>query len=217
MKTSPRTHVGTHLDISFAARRCIHAAECASGLESVFDTSRKPWIAPDEAPVDEVTTVVDRCPSGALHYERKDGGAAEETLSINTARLVPDGPIHLRGDISIVTLDDEVLLRDTRVSLCRCGASQNKPLCDNSHGSCGFEHDGSFTMDRCLEDVPEPGPLKVVLRPNGSVLFDGPFQLISEATAETFHGARVSICRCGESQNRPFCDGTHKSTGFTTE
>jgi uncharacterized Fe-S cluster protein YjdI len=65
-----KTYTGTDVDVSFDPEVCRHAAECVRGLPAVFDTKRRPWIAPDGAPADQVVEVVGRCPSGALQIER---------------------------------------------------------------------------------------------------------------------------------------------------
>jgi CDGSH-type Zn-finger protein len=52
---------------------------------------------------------------------------------------VPDGPLYLHGNIEIQHSDGTVLLQDTRVALCRCGASKAKPFCDGSHTQAGFQ------------------------------------------------------------------------------
>jgi CDGSH-type Zn-finger protein len=49
----------------------------------------------------------------------------------------------VRGDIEILAPDGSVLRRDTRIALCRCGGSENKPFCDNSHRKNGFQADGA--------------------------------------------------------------------------
>jgi uncharacterized Fe-S cluster protein YjdI len=64
-----KTYVGTDVAVSFDPELCRHAAECVRGLPAVFDTQRRPWIAPDGAPAEEVREVVARCPSGALRVE----------------------------------------------------------------------------------------------------------------------------------------------------
>lgn len=68
-----RTYTGPLLDVSFAAERCQHAAECVRGMPSVFDTARRPWIDPGAADTpelaDRLREVVARCPSGALRIE----------------------------------------------------------------------------------------------------------------------------------------------------
>jgi uncharacterized Fe-S cluster protein YjdI len=65
------------IEITYDAHRCIHAAECIRGLPAVFDGGRRPWIAPSGASADEIANVIARCPSGALHFKRRDGGSSE--------------------------------------------------------------------------------------------------------------------------------------------
>ncbi|MCK9250638.1 MAG: (4Fe-4S)-binding protein [Solirubrobacteraceae bacterium] len=59
--------------VTFDAELCRHAAECVNGLPQVFDTAKRPWIQPENASIDELATVISRCPSGALHLETDDG------------------------------------------------------------------------------------------------------------------------------------------------
>ena len=64
-----KSYVGAEVTVSFDPEICEHAAECVRGLPAVFDTKRRPWIEPDNAPADEVVAQVARCPSGALQIE----------------------------------------------------------------------------------------------------------------------------------------------------
>jgi CDGSH-type Zn-finger protein len=60
--------------------------------------------------------------------------------------------------------------------------------------------------------------VKITLRENGSigVETDGSYTLrIGDRDVEVIEKARFSLCRCGGSKNSPFCDGTHKTIGFT--
>jgi uncharacterized Fe-S cluster protein YjdI len=130
---------GDEITVQYSVTRCIHAAECVRGLPAVFDPNRRPWIDPNAASAEEIAAVVQRCPTGALHFVRKDGGEAEAEPEENTITLVPDGPLYLHGNIEIQHSDGTVLLQDTRVALCRCGASKAKPFCDGSHTQAGFQ------------------------------------------------------------------------------
>ena len=65
-----KTYVGVEVDVSFDPEVCIHSGNCVRGQPAVFDTSRRPWIVPDAVPADDVVTQVQRCPSGALKFER---------------------------------------------------------------------------------------------------------------------------------------------------
>ncbi|HEY0784091.1 MAG TPA: (4Fe-4S)-binding protein, partial [Thermoanaerobaculia bacterium] len=122
---SGKLHVyeGEAITVTYDAKRCIHFAECVHGLPEVFDTAKRPWIAADGAPADRVAEVVQRCPSGALHFTRKDGGAAEEAPAENVVTLSPDGPLRVHGTIEIEAADGTLLATETRATLCRCGAA----------------------------------------------------------------------------------------------
>ena len=137
-KFRSRDYTGKDINVSYDIRRCIHAAECVRGLPDVFNTRKRPWIAVDNADADRVAEVVLRCPSGALHFERQDSGADEPIPTETSIMPVKDGPLYIRGDLAITTSDGEVF-KETRMSLCRCGASMNKPFCDNSHRVIGFK------------------------------------------------------------------------------
>jgi CDGSH-type Zn-finger protein len=96
---------------------------------------------PDLANADDLARVIERCPSGALQYRRLDGGLEEQTPE--PARITPirNGPLVVRGLVEVKREDGslEVL---PRASLCRCGLSQNKPFCDNSHLRSSFRAPG---------------------------------------------------------------------------
>lgn len=134
-----RYYAGQEIEISYDANRCIHATECLRGLPAVFDSARRPWIQPAGALPNVIAEVIERCPSGALHYRRLDGGPAEEPDDPTTITARRNGPLYVRGAIQLHGTDGTVLIEDTRMALCRCGASGNKPFCDNSHRRVGFK------------------------------------------------------------------------------
>ena len=138
-KENVRHYTNEAIDITYDPRRCIHAAECVDGLPAVFDTGRRPWISPSGASADDIAAAIERCPSGALHYTRWDGGAPEVPPVQTTIAPVPGGPLYVRGLIQLRAADGSLLVDDTRMALCRCGQSQNKPFCDNSHLGTGFD------------------------------------------------------------------------------
>jgi uncharacterized Fe-S cluster protein YjdI/CDGSH-type Zn-finger protein len=135
-----KTYKGDGIEVSFDLDRCIHVGECLLTLPGVFDLRRRPWIDADGDRPDAIAEVVERCPSGALQYRRLDGGAAE-THAATTVEPMRNGPLRVTGEIH-VRLDDgseEVLPRAT---LCRCGGSERKPFCDNTHLKIGFQAPG---------------------------------------------------------------------------
>jgi uncharacterized Fe-S cluster protein YjdI len=66
-------YVAPGIVVTWEPGRCQHAAECVRGLPLVFDATRRPWIEPDAAEVDDVIEVIDRCPSFALGYRAENG------------------------------------------------------------------------------------------------------------------------------------------------
>jgi uncharacterized Fe-S cluster protein YjdI/CDGSH-type Zn-finger protein len=117
---------------------CIHVANCLAGLPDVFDASRRPWVEPDLASADEIADVVMTCPTGALHFRRLDGGPEEPEPAETTIDVRPNGPIFVRGKVRIEDASGHLIREDTRVALCRCGGSSNKPFCDGTHRVIGF-------------------------------------------------------------------------------
>jgi CDGSH-type Zn-finger protein/uncharacterized Fe-S cluster protein YjdI len=211
-------YAGEEIEVSYDVQRCTHARECVKRLPAVFDPDERPWIDPDGADVDDLRGVIMQCPTGALQFERRDGGPSEPVPEANTVTVVPDGPLHLRGDIEITDPDGEVVLEDTRVALCRCGASQNKPLCDDSHADVDFRADGRIGDDRSqVDDDPGIAVLRVRTRPDGPVTLEGEFEIRGTDPGSSVHGTETALCRCGGSEDKPFCDGSHVEGGFSPD
>jgi len=134
-----KSYASEEIAVTFDPRRCIHAARCVDGAPEVFDPNARPWIRPGNAGAGRIAEVVARCPTGALRYERRDGGPAEAVPSEVTISVEKNGPIYVRGPVPLVDPSGEVWAdAGHRYALCRCGASSNKPYCDNSHGKVGF-------------------------------------------------------------------------------
>lgn len=201
------------ITVQFRPGRCIHSANCVRGLPAVFRPGERPWVHTESAPADAIARVIHTCPTGALTYERTDGGPAEPVPARNSAVLAPDGPIYLRGRIRVVTLGGEVALEGNRMALCRCGASARKPLCDGSHRRAGFRDPGDLPPVEAPA-VEEGRTLEVVMKPQGPLLFRGPVTVVSGSGAAQGEGGSRSFCRCGGSATKPFCDGTHRKNGF---
>jgi CDGSH-type Zn-finger protein/uncharacterized Fe-S cluster protein YjdI len=218
-----REYEGEGITIRFEPRRCIHAKECVRGLESVFDPNRRPWVDPVGADADAIARTVSRCPTGALQFERSDGGPAEQAPGRNSVRIVTDGPLYVRGELEIRLPGEDKPRNETRVALCRCGESKNKPFCDDSHYECGFKDPGELepgpdTVEAELAEAePESGPLRITPRANGSLFFEGPTEITSADGTVRVATTRRSLCRCGHSLNKPFCDGAHRDAGFEAE
>lgn len=67
-----RKYIGKKISIFYSKDICAHFGECVRGNPQVFEVGRKPWIIADNGEPEETIRVIDRCPSGALKYMRKD-------------------------------------------------------------------------------------------------------------------------------------------------
>jgi len=60
---------------------------------------------------------------------------------------------------------------------------------------------------------------RVTVRSNGSIRIEGDFEIVDSdgAVFDLAGRTTISLCRCGHSENKPFCDGSHKNVGFQSE
>jgi len=213
MKDRPHVFGSPAITVTWIRGRCIHVAECVRGLPAVFKPGSVPWIEPAQAAADRVADVVRLCPTGALHYERHDGGATESVPDVNLVVPDPDGPFYLSGDVEVVAEDGAPVARDTRIALCRCGATKNRPFCDGSHWDAGFDDAGRLGEGGTpAEGIAPAGPLKVAFGAGGPLYLEGRFVLASARGDVRRELGEAELCRCGVSRNKPFCDGSHTET-----
>lgn len=208
-----QTYKGKHITVHFDTKRCIHAGNCVRGLPKVFRAGVEgPWVFPDEADAGEIAALIRTCPSGALTYLRN--GEAEEEMApqINSITVEADGPLRLHADFYLNGKKSE----EFRATLCRCGASKNKPYCDNAHKDIGFSDAGQCQAGN-LEIEPGKGSLMITTLPDGPLLIEGPCE-IHDADGKIAHRSeKAALCRCGNSSNKPYCDGSHAVIGFKSD
>jgi uncharacterized Fe-S cluster protein YjdI len=133
-----RAYRDAHIAVYWAPQYCMHSAVCLNAEPEVFDARRRPWIELDGADADRVAAAVVSCPSGALTFERLDGGEEEEAVDDPIVMAVPDGPLYVLGNMTIRDERGNVIREGTRMALCRCGQARNKPFCDGTHRMIGF-------------------------------------------------------------------------------
>ena len=216
MSDPDKLHVfeGEGIRVTWSKARCIHSAECIRGLPLVFQPGARPWIKPDADTADRIAEVIERCPTGALHYQRLDGGGAEAPAPRNTVTPEPDGPLWVRGRVEILDGEGATILRDTRVALCRCGGSANKPFCDGSHVIIGFADAGDVFEGGVKPGESAEPALRFTVTPAGPLLAQGPLMVQSADGLVRLSGGQATLCRCGDSRNKPFCDGSHRRNDF---
>ncbi len=207
---------GKELDVSWDGRLCIHVGECTRARGELFKSGRDPWGEPDRAPAEEVAEVVRRCPTGALTYLRKDGGQGETAPEVNQVTVANNGPLYVSGQLEIEGTPDDMPGVRYRAALCRCGLSENKPFCDNSHEKGGFVDRGAIGETGTPLEA-EGGPLRIDKAPDGPLLLNGNMTLYNAASRPSWQGTKAALCRCGKSAQKPFCDGAHKAAGFKAD
>lgn len=213
----PRSEAGVDyieapdLTLIYEGKRCIHSRFCVTGAPSVFLANVVgPWIHPEAMPVDELVEIAHLCPSGAIRYQRKDGKPEEHAPPVNLVSVREGGPYAVRGELM---LDGEPV--PYRATLCRCGASKNKPYCDGSHHDVKFSASGEPATGSDTAMLPQrDGPLAIDPELDGPLQVRGNLEIISGTGRMVARLTSARLCRCGGSANKPFCDGTHAKIGF---
>jgi CDGSH-type Zn-finger protein/uncharacterized Fe-S cluster protein YjdI len=204
--------VGREVTIRFDAGKCIHSRNCVLDHPEVFVPNVKgDWIYPDAAPADAVMTIGLRCPSGAISVQRNAGAGSSDTPPVvNTLRLRENGPYAIEAELIIGGVPQERV----RATLCRCGESKNKPYCDGAHAAAGFLATGEPAAKTAEPLAARNGPVLVEGLVNGPLKVSGNLEVVS-GTGRTLNKVTTAfLCRCGASQNKPYCDGSHKAKGF---
>ena len=202
--------------VTWNGNLCIHMGECGKAQGELFVGGRKPWCDPDTTSHDGIRAVIGRCPTGALSVEFDDGSTAETAASENTVQVSYNGPLFLRGQLEIEGAPANAPALAFRAALCRCGQSKNKPYCDNSHDAAGFRDYGAVG-EAGDADAGSGGPLEVRFAKDGPILVRGNLTIRAASGRGAWRGKKAALCRCGESGNKPFCDGSHKKVGFTSD
>lgn len=117
---------------------CAHAGYCTDGLKKVFRLGDEPWVDPDGAATEEIVATVRKCPSGALSYST-DGAEGAPPERAPQVLVTDNGPYAVSGGVELMNVQLGDGASREHYTLCRCGASANKPFCDGSHWRVGFK------------------------------------------------------------------------------
>jgi CDGSH-type Zn-finger protein len=160
---------------------------------------------------EKLVAISEACPSGAIQYRRSDGRPEETPPPVNLAAVREGGPYAFHGNITLGGRD-----AGFRMTLCRCGASKNKPFCDGSHHEIGFSATGFPTPANAKTDMLEvrDGPLAIDPQVDGPLRVRGNLEITAGTGTMIARIQSANLCRCGHSQNKPFCDGSHVKAGF---
>ena len=127
---------GTQMTLKNDTSLCIHSGFCGNRITNVWQMTQE---SDDPQVRAQIMSMVDRCPSGALSYTIEPEGERIEPNLPQEIALTPDGALWVTGGIPVERADGQPFEVRNRVTLCRCGASKNKPLCDGTHKDIGFQ------------------------------------------------------------------------------
>lgn len=125
---------GKEINIIFNRSICAGAGTCVRNFPKIYKNASEDWINPDGDSIDEVKKSIKQCPSGALSYEFKDESSNEKYKECKIT-IIKNGPMNILGDVNLNVDKWSTNANQQKYSLCRCGASENKPFCDYTHAS----------------------------------------------------------------------------------
>jgi CDGSH-type Zn-finger protein len=135
---------GKHIVVRRDLAVCMEAGFCGNRFANipkmVADTD-------DTRVRSQVIAMIERCPSGSYTYSLEEGEADIEPDFPQQIAVVTEmtddgpimGPLWVTGNIEIERADGQPLETRNRVTLCRCGLSKTKPLCDGTHRELGIK------------------------------------------------------------------------------
>ena len=158
-----RKYTNGEITVYWKPQACIHASYCYRELIEVFDPGRRPWVDMSGSTTEKIIRTVNMCPTEALTWkwndeEKNKTVGAEQTNHIRfrrpelmegnekgimdqpvTVKIMKDGPIVIKGTFKFINSGNSKEIRDSIVSICRCGATHQPPFCDGRHRKTGFE------------------------------------------------------------------------------
>ena len=114
---------------------CVHSGFCGNRITNIWKMLKDP---DDSLVRGQIMAMVEKCPSGTLTFALESDGEVVEPDLPKEIAVIADGPIWVSGEILVERRDGQPLETRNRMTLCRCGASSNKPFCDGTHKEVGF-------------------------------------------------------------------------------
>jgi uncharacterized Fe-S cluster protein YjdI len=161
--TGNRKYSNDEITVYWKPSACVHASYCYRELIEVFDPGRRPWVDMKGASTDKIIETVNMCPTEALTWKWNDNKknnsvGADQTNHVKFRRselldediqeirkespvmvkVMVDGPIVIKGSFILDHSGNKKEIKESLVSICRCGASDHMPFCDGQHRKIGF-------------------------------------------------------------------------------
>lgn len=144
---------GGKLKVYFDMDLCMESGFCANRFTSAAELAEK---SDDIGVRTQLISMIEHCPSGALAY-RMEGESTDIEVDLPrqvavtieiTSRGPIMGPLWVMGGIPILRADRQPFEQLNRVTLCNCGHSQCKPLCDGSHRQADYQRPADIRWAR---------------------------------------------------------------------
>jgi CDGSH-type Zn-finger protein len=132
-----KTYQGAGVVVRDDRSICEHAGFCGNRLTNVWEMVSGSGTE-DSSLRSQMMAMIEHCPSGALTYRLSVNGPDVEPELPAGIAVTDDGPYFVTGGLPVERSDGKPFEPRPRVTLCRCGGSANKPLCDGSHKDIGF-------------------------------------------------------------------------------
>ncbi len=129
----------------------------------------------------------------------------------NELLVTSGGPLKMTGNITLIN-EDGAVTHSNSLRLCRCGASKNKPICDDQHLDIEFLDSGSVSRISHCMPVSRPQTVTVTCVKNGPLKFRGYLRIYNKRGQENI-SMSGALCRCGKSSKKPFCDSAQGCAG----
>ena len=145
--------------------------------------------------------------------KRSKNRGAPRLLNVPNEVLVSTaGPLQITGNITLIHEDGRAQYAN-QLSLCRCGHSRSKPVCDGQHVDMEFINLGKIFEVSEITASSHPNRITISCIKDGPITFLGHLRLYNHYGHECLK-MQGSLCRCGQSASKPFCDGSHSRVGF---
>lgn len=145
-------------------------------------------------------------------HEQRGNKIVPKKLELPNEVLVTNGgPLKMSGNITLIDEEGNVS-HANHLNLCRCGGSNNRPLCDDQHLNIEFfDHGNIHRLSDCMP-VKRPQTITVTCVKDGPLKFRGYLRVYNNKGQE-YSSMSGALCRCGKSSNKPFCDNNSGCAG----
>ena len=162
------------------------------------------------APAPEVKAPIDDTPTDEKALDRwfreqRGSKRVPKRLDVPNEALVSSyGPLKITGNLTLIEEDGSVT-HANHLTLCRCGASRNKPICDDQHLDIEFMDSGNIHRASDCMPVARPQTLTITCIKDGPLKYRGYLRVFNSKGQECL-SMQGALCRCGKSTKKPFCD-----------